>query len=90
MFYGGSYYYLVVILEIFCAIHCVRRGTQGKWLWIIIFLPLIGSLIYVYSEILSNRSFRGPNIDVGSVINPRGKKKNWKRNFNLPTRSLTA
>lgn len=75
MFYGGSYYYLVVILEIFCAIHCLRRGTQSKWLWIIIVIPLVGSLIYIYSEILSNRRFKRPNIDVGSVINPGGRIK---------------
>ena len=74
-FGGGSYYYLIIGLQIFCAIHCLRRGTQGKWLWIIIILPLIGSLIYIYSEILANRSFRGPNIDVGAVINPGGKIK---------------
>lgn len=76
MFYGGGpYYYLIIGLQIFCAIHCLRRGTQGKWLWIIIIFPVIGSLIYIYNEMLSNRSFRGPNIDVGAVINPGGKIK---------------
>lgn len=76
MFYGGgSYYYLIVGLQIFCAIHSFRRGTQGKWLWIIIIVPVIGSIAYIYSEMIANRSYRGPKIDVGAVINPGGKIK---------------
>ena len=76
MFYGGGpYYYLIIGLQIFCAIHSIRRGPTSRWIWIIIFIPVIGCLIYIYSEILSNRSFRGPNIDMGAVINPGGKIK---------------
>lgn len=76
MFYGGgSYYYLIIGLQIFCAIHCLRRGTQSKWLWIIIIVPVLGSIAYIYSEMIANRSYRGPKIDVGAVINPGGKIK---------------
>ena len=76
MFYGGGpYYYLIIGLQILCAVHSLRRGTAGRWIWLIIFLPVIGSLIYIYSEILSNRNFKGPNIDVGAVLNPGGKIK---------------
>lgn len=76
MLFGGGYYYIPLILEAICAIHCLRRGTQQKWLWIIIFLPVIGSLIYIYSEILTNRSaMRIPKVDVGAVLNPGVKLK---------------
>jgi hypothetical protein len=76
LFGGSSLYYIPLILEAVCAIHCLRRGTQQKWLWIIIFLPVVGSLIYIYSEILTNRSaMRVPKIDVGAVLNPGIKLK---------------
>ena len=76
MFYGGgSYYYLIIGLQIFCAVHCLRRGTQGQWLWIIIVLPVLGSLFYIYKEMLSNRRFSTPNINLGAVINPGGNIK---------------
>ncbi|MDN5286440.1 MAG: hypothetical protein JWR38_2714 [Mucilaginibacter sp.] len=76
LFGGGGFYYIPLILTAFCVIHCLRRGTQQKWLWILIFLPFIGSLIYIYSEILTNRSImRVPKIDVGAVLNPGGKIK---------------
>jgi hypothetical protein len=74
-FGGGNYYYLILILEAFCAIHCIRRGTQQKWLWMIIVLPVIGCIYYIYSEILSNRNFRAPKINVEAVINPGAKIK---------------
>src|ERR1700712_3263914 len=72
---GGSYYYLIVALQAYCAFHSYRRGTLNKWIYLIIFLPLIGGIIYIYSEILSNRRFNKPNIDVGAIINPSGKIK---------------
>ncbi len=72
-FISSYYYYIPICLQAYCAIHCIRRGNQNKWIWIIVFLPLVGSLIYIYSEILSNRSIRKPQIDISSVINPGGK-----------------
>jgi hypothetical protein len=76
MFFQGSYYYYITIgLQIICAVHSINRGTQNKWIWIIIFLPVIGSLIYLYSEVLANRRFSKPDINVGAIINPGGKLK---------------
>lgn len=57
MFLGSSsYYYLPLILQAICAIHCFRRGTQQKWIWLIVFLPVVGSLVYLYSEVLTRRN----------------------------------
>jgi hypothetical protein len=73
---GGSYYYLILILEAFCIIHCLRRGTQQKWLWMLIVLPVIGCLVYIYQEILTNRhSISIPKVDMGAVLNPGIKLK---------------
>jgi len=74
-FGGGNYYYIILILEAFCIIHSLRRGTQQKWLWILIVIPVFGCLYYIYSEILSNRGIRAPKINVEAVINPGAKIK---------------
>jgi hypothetical protein len=78
-FYGGSYYYLIIGLQIYCGIHSYRRGTLNRWIFLIAFLPVVGSIIYLYSEVLSNRStfrtIRKPGIDMGAVLNPGGKIK---------------
>jgi hypothetical protein len=77
LLYGaGNYYYIILILDAFCIIHSFRRGTQQKWLWMLIVLPIIGSLVYIYQEILTNRhAVRIPKVDVGAVLNPGIKLK---------------
>ncbi|RYY33827.1 MAG: hypothetical protein EOP46_15330 [Sphingobacteriaceae bacterium] len=77
MNFGDNYlYYIPFVLQGICAIHSLNRGTQQKWIWIIIFLPVIGSLIYIYSEIISKRGgIKTPNIDVKAIINPGVKIK---------------
>ncbi|WP_295667041.1 tetratricopeptide repeat protein [uncultured Mucilaginibacter sp.] len=77
--YFQNYYYIIIGLQIFCGIHSYRRGTLNRWIFLIAFLPLIGSLYYLFSEVLSNKSsFRAinkPAIDIGATINPGGRIK---------------
>ena len=75
MFDGNYFYYITIGLNIYCAVHSYRRGTLNKWIWLIVFIPIVGSAIYLYSEILSNRRISTPKIDVASVINPGVKLK---------------
>jgi hypothetical protein len=76
MYFQGNYiYYLTIALQAFCAFHSYSRGTLNKWIWLIVFLPVIGSVIYIFSEIISNSRIRTPNINVGAIINPGGKIK---------------
>jgi hypothetical protein len=57
MFFNyGSYYYIIIALQVYCAVHSYRRGTLGNWIFFIIFLPLLGSLFYLYREVLNNRT----------------------------------
>jgi hypothetical protein len=43
---------LIVGLQIACAVHCLRhKYVTRNWLWLILFFPLIGSLIYLLVEI---------------------------------------
>ncbi|MFB9841764.1 PLDc N-terminal domain-containing protein [Mucilaginibacter ginsenosidivorans] len=80
--FGNNYlYYIEIGLQVICAIHSVRRGTQGKWLWIIIFLPLVGSLIYIFSEMRPGRNLTTPKIDIGMVINPSANLKKLEDNL---------
>lgn len=73
MFFANSYYYYIpVVLQAICVIHCLSKGNQGKWIWIIVFLPLIGSIIYIFSEMLTGREIDNVKSGVGSVFNPGG------------------
>ncbi|RKR85354.1 hypothetical protein BDD43_5623 [Mucilaginibacter gracilis] len=72
---GGYYYYIIVGLQIFCGYHAYQRGNLQRWIWLIVFLPVIGSAIYLFSEVFSGQRMRGPKIDVGAIINPGAKIK---------------
>ena len=43
---------LVVALQIACAVHVFKTGRSFFWFWIILFFPLIGSLVYLAVEVL--------------------------------------
>lgn len=47
----SSYYYVVGILQILCIFHAVKTNRKD-WLYLLIFLPLVGALIYFVREIL--------------------------------------
>lgn len=49
LIFGGL---TVILIQILCAVHCVRSGRNQGWLMVIIFLPLVGSLAYFVIEIL--------------------------------------
>lgn len=66
----ANYYYISLILQAICLIHCFRKGNQNKWIWIIIFLPVIGCLIYFFSEIVTGRELQQVSSGMGSVLNP--------------------
>src|ERR1700712_2375561 len=77
----GNYYYISFIVQAICAIHCIRKGNQQKWLWIIIFLPVIGCLIYLFSEVFTQRDMQQVQSGVGAVFNPSGKIKSLQENL---------
>src|SRR5476649_2797162 len=79
MFSYSGYYYIIIGLQIFCGIHSYRRGTLNRWIFLIAFLPVVGSIIYLYSEVLSNRSsfgsVRKPIMNTGGVRSSGGNIK---------------
>jgi hypothetical protein len=47
-----------VLVQLLCAVHCVRNGRNGLWLTVIIFLSIPGCLAYAVFEILPAYSGR--------------------------------
>ena len=82
MFYQSPYFYYVTIgLQAICAIHCMRKGNINKWLWLIIFLPVVGSLIYIFTEMFTGNELQKVQSGVGAVFNPSGKIKKLEENL---------
>ncbi|MGC4103432.1 PLDc N-terminal domain-containing protein [Ferruginibacter sp.] len=76
MFFDYSYiYFITIVLQVICAIHCIRRGNQNKWIWLIVFLPVAGSLIYIFSEMLTGNDVNKMQSGMSAAFNPSGKIK---------------
>ncbi len=52
----ANYYYIVLALQAFCLYHAYKNNNQQKWYWLIIFVPMIGCLIYLYLNFYSQRN----------------------------------
>lgn len=80
-FFSGTFYIITIVLQAICVIHCVRKGKQQNWIWLIVFLPLVGCLVYFFSEILTNREIRTVKSGVGEIFNPSGSIKKLEENL---------
>lgn len=49
---GYLYYILPILLQVAMVVHIVKTGRNFLWVWLVIFVPLIGALAYFIVEIL--------------------------------------
>jgi hypothetical protein len=41
-----------IVLQIICVIHCIRSGRNSSWIFLIVFVPLVGCAAYLVIEVL--------------------------------------
>lgn len=73
------YKYIIIGLQGFCVFHSMKRGTQAKWIWLIVFLPVIGSVAYIYTEMISKRNIGHVPVNIGKMFNPGGSIKQLEK-----------
>ena len=63
-----------LVVQLLCAVHCVRNGRNGLWLMLIFFLSIPGCLDYAWFEILpqyaARREVRTVKQAAAKVIDP--------------------
>ncbi|MEP7373105.1 MAG: PLDc N-terminal domain-containing protein [Chitinophagaceae bacterium] len=83
-FFANNYFYIItIVLQAICVLHCIRRGRQNNWIWLIVFLPVIGCLIYFFTEIVTRREVHNVQTGVGAVFNPGGRIKRLEENIKV-------
>lgn len=80
-FFNPNFYYVSLVLQAICVYHCIRKGNQNKWIWIIVFLPFIGCIIYFFSEIVTGREINRVQSGLGEFINPSGSIRRLEENL---------
>ncbi|MBL7719459.1 MAG: tetratricopeptide repeat protein [Flavipsychrobacter sp.] len=81
-FWSNSYY-LIIAAQVICILHLFKTGRSREWLFLLIFLPLLGCLIYFIKEILPGL---GGGSKVSSVANSffsGGRIKELERNLRI-------
>lgn len=65
---------LTVLLQIAFVLHIVKTGRNTTWIWIVIMLPLAGSIVYFLVEVLpgllGTRTGRKAGSNLRKIINP--------------------
>jgi hypothetical protein len=46
------FYLLSIAIQVIAAVHVLRTGRDMRWLLAIVFLPVVGSLVYLFVEVL--------------------------------------
>lgn len=68
MFDYSQYYLVIIGLEGFCLFHAYKNNTQQKWYYLIIFLPVIGCLIYLYENFYNRRNISSITEGVKTLV----------------------
>ncbi len=50
---------LIFLLQVACAVHCLKTGRAYWWLFIILFFPLVGCIVYGIVEVLPDMRHHG-------------------------------
>ncbi|WP_117882792.1 hypothetical protein [Aureibaculum luteum] len=69
------YYYIIVALQIFCIYHLLKNKNQYYWIFIILFVPILGSIVYLITQVYNKRDAELITDGITAIINPTKKVK---------------
>lgn len=69
------YYYLIIALQAYCIYHVFKNRNSYYWIFAILFLPLIGCVIYFITQVYNKRDAEKVQENIVSILNPTKKIK---------------
>lgn len=71
---GSGFFLYFIVLQVICAVHCVRTGRNMSWLFIILMFSGIGCLLYFFVEMLpdlrQSRRLKKANSAISGLLDP--------------------
>lgn len=67
------YYYLIVALQAFCLYHVYKNHKPYYWYFLIFFVPVFGSLIYIITQVYNKNDAEKIQDEITAIINPTKK-----------------
>jgi len=75
------FYYVSIVFQAICVIHCLRKGNQQRWIWLIVFLPFIGCIAYFFTEIVPANRVQGWQSGIGGLFGSVGRISRLENNL---------
>ncbi len=73
------WYYIVIALQAFCIYHVVKYRNNYYWIFLILFIPAIGSIIYLITQVYNKRDAEKITSEITNIINPTKKIKDLEK-----------
>ncbi|MEO1516506.1 MAG: hypothetical protein AAFV95_15885 [Bacteroidota bacterium] len=78
------FYFLLIALQVFCLVHAIRNSRDRMWVYILIFLPLVGALAYFILEIIPELGRKGEVVETAvNAFDPGHKIRSLEANLRL-------
>lgn len=73
------YFYFIIVLQAYCLYHLFKYKNPYYWIFVILFIPLIGCIIYLIINVYNKRDAEIIQENVVSIINPTKKIKDLEK-----------
>lgn len=72
-------YYLILALQAYCIYHMIKYRNPYYWVFLILFLPVVGSIIYLITQVYNKRDAEKLTSEITNIINPTKKIKDLQK-----------
>ncbi|MCG1035830.1 hypothetical protein [Polaribacter sargassicola] len=76
-------YYLTIALQLFCIYHVYKNGSSYYWYFIIFFIPVLGSIIYLITNVINKKDVTNITDEITTIINPTKKIKELEKELDF-------
>ncbi len=73
------YFYLIIALQSYCIYHAYKNRKSYYWYFLVFFIPVLGSLIYIITQVYNRNDAEKIQGEITSIINPTGKIKDLEK-----------
>ncbi len=73
------WYYAILLLQGYCIYHMIKYRNPYYWIFLILFLPVIGSIIYLITQVYNKRDAEKITSEITHIINPTKKIKDLEK-----------
>lgn len=73
------YYYFIIAFQVFCVYHAYKNKNNFYWYFIIFFIPLLGCIIYLLTQVINKRDVTNITEEITTIINPTKKINDLKK-----------